>query len=120
MKAIKNALKKAAARMKSKRGETIAEVLAALLVSSLAIVTLAVMISSASSLVNKSRDGMKAYVAGENTVVGQNGSGTAGSVTVRGSGSEIIRLTDDVETTIRIEYYENGTNGSVKSYKVIE
>lgn len=120
MKAIKNALKKASARIKNTRGESIAEVLAALLVSSLAIVTLAVMISSSSSLVNKSRDGMKAYVSGENAVVGQSGASKSGTVTVRGSGSELIRLTDDGEAEIKVEYYENGTNASVKSYKVIE
>ena len=114
------AIKKALARIKDRRGETIAEVLVALLVSSLGIVTLAAMINSSASLVRKSRDGMAAYAEGENAVVKQSAASGSGTVTIIGEGNAAIRLTGGDGTEITVQYYENGSNGSVRSYKVAE
>ena len=51
-------------KLKSNAGETLAEVLIALLISSLAILMLAGMISSSSGIILRSEAAMKAYTAG--------------------------------------------------------
>ena len=54
-------MKKALAKLKNKSGETIAEVLVALLVSSLGLVILASMINASTNIIAKSRSLMEEY-----------------------------------------------------------
>ena len=82
--------KKTLRKLRSQAGETIAEVLVALLISSVALIMLASMISSTNSMVTKSKNTMKDYYdANENleklqgnydpitiTISGKNGTGT--------------------------------------------
>lgn len=58
---MKRYLKK---RLRSQKGETIAEVLIAMLISALALTMLAVMISSTLSMVSRSKDKMDEYYRG--------------------------------------------------------
>lgn len=61
--------KKLRARLRSNRGETLTEVLIALLVSSLALVMLALMVQSTNAIVQRSKDVMKKYMKANNVVV---------------------------------------------------
>ncbi len=77
-------------KLYSQGGETISEVLIALLISALALTMLATMISSTVSMVTKSKTSIKEYY--ENSVpLEQQRSGTTGTVTIQaGSGGRIL------------------------------
>ena len=60
-------------KIKSQAGETIAEVLVALLISSVALVMLAGMIASTTNLVTRSKSKMEAYYAANEILEKQNG-----------------------------------------------
>ena len=107
-------------RLRSKRGETIAETLIALLISCVALIMLANMIDSGSRLVMDSEDRMDEYYSQNNGIAAGN-SDEAGD-----SGSAKITITKDnssgTSTTIKevdVNYYINNSlgNTSVVAYK---
>ena len=74
------------AKLKSRAGETLAEVLIALLVSTVAVVMLASMITSSVKIILKSSETMKAYYEDTSLI---SPAGDTGSVTVKfGDGSD--------------------------------
>ncbi len=108
-----------AARLRSRAGESISEVLVALLVSALALMMLASMVASSSNMVQTSRQKMQDYITAENALTEQSGKGTDGTVTVQ-NGGEGLSLYDGADSEIAVTYYQNTTVGgkTVTAYKV--
>ena len=88
------------------RGESIGEVLVALLISSIGLVLLASMISSASKMVTNSKSKIEQYVVEENKIVEQSGEGTSGTASIKVNGNS-VQLTDDSPTSYPILIYTN-------------
>ena len=108
-------------KLKRNNGETISEVLIALLVAALAIVLLAGMINASATMIEKSKEKNEKYTVAENGIVEQSGQSTeTGTVTVE-IDRQAGRLSDANSTNeISVDYYTNGEAGSnpVRSYKV--
>lgn len=104
-------MKRLAARARSRRGESISEVLVALLVSALAILMLASMTSASTKLIRDSQSRIDAFVLAENALVDQSGEGEAADV-------GLTRGLCDNDMSIPVRYYVNtaGTE-TVVSYK---
>ena len=66
-------------RLVSRAGESLAEVLVALMISALGLMMLAGMISSSSSLVMKSKDTMRDYIAAEADMIKKNNANWKGT-----------------------------------------
>ena len=100
-------------KLRSSRGESISEVLVALLISSLALVMLASMISSTTSLVTKSRDVLSEYYDANNALSsrGSSGSGAASS-----PGTAVLSGGSLGDISKAVTVYENGKFGSAKVY----
>ncbi|MBO4419995.1 MAG: hypothetical protein J5789_09265 [Oscillospiraceae bacterium] len=108
------------ARLRSKRGESIAEVLIALMISSMALVLLAGMITATTGIVKKSKDATNEYTGKSNQLVEKLDSECSGSGEVHfllrnvsGALSD-TKLTDSAEESISVLYYVNESIGSVK------
>lgn len=87
--------KKALRKLKEQAGETIAEVLVALLISSVALIMLASMISSTNSMVTKSKNTMKAYYEANENLEKLQGSEDSIIITISGkNGTETITMKD--------------------------
>ena len=101
-------------------GETIAETLIALLISSLALVMLAGVISSSSNLVDKSRSTLDAYYTAneENGIIDQSGEGSGATITIKDTGYD-GKLSD---TAYSVTYYTNAkfSRTPVISYRINE
>ena len=101
-------------KLRSLKGESISEVLVALLISSLALVMLAAMIATSSRLILNSKEKLNKYYA-QNDALSvqaapeQGQTGAVGKVTLQ-SGANTITLTDG-ETQVYL--YSNGESGSV-------
>jgi hypothetical protein len=98
-------MKKALAKLKNKSGETIAEVLVALLVSSLGLVMLASMINASTNIIAKSRSLMEEYYTEK--------AETIGSVDVK------ITINEKVYT-YTMPSYQRPLSGKNVTYYVIE
>ena len=107
------------ARLRSEKGESISEVLVALLISALALIMLVTMVQRSTLLVQNSARTMDRYIGAENNLAEPNGDGTPGSVTVK-RGDETILLYDGAESAIPVAYYENSTvsGAQVIAYRV--
>ncbi len=106
---MRNETKRTAAvrnKLHSRKGESISEVLVALLVSTLGIVLLASMIASSSRLIEKSRATVQSYVTEENAIVDRGTSDLKGTVSVRTDGNS-RRLTDSAATSADVYFYVN-------------
>ncbi|MBR4474567.1 MAG: hypothetical protein IKS55_13120 [Oscillospiraceae bacterium] len=102
-------------RLKTQTGESIAEVLVALLISSLALVMLASMISATNSMVKKSETVMNEYYDCNNELEVQPPTTTYVTKT---SGSITITGTNFKKESISVDYYENNSLvAKVYSYK---
>lgn len=103
---MKRFIGKCRRRLKNRGGETITEVLVALLISALALTMLAAMIAAATRMVDQSRKSLDDYYKAENNLAALSGapSGT-GRATLSGE-----------ETGWDVTYYSDG-NGAV-SYKL--
>ncbi len=101
----------------SDKGESIGEVLIALLISSVGLVMLAAMITTSVRMLKQSRSSLIDYVAAENTVVEQSG-GESGSITVK-AGDTSIPLTDTSGKPIPVHFFIGSWDAShtVVSYK---
>lgn len=85
MKKIKGLIARCTARLKSRKGESIGEVLAALLISALALTMLAAMIASASRMVEESSQNLNAYYQAQNGLAAPSGTpADTGTATLTG------------------------------------
>ena len=96
-------------KLRSKAGETIAEVLVALLVSSLGLVILAQMINASANMIKNSEVKMQEYYSENNKLAKQDQSEADGTGTLKitlngASEGEKVELTEK-----NIKYYENKT-----------
>ena len=116
-------MKKMRSRLRSQNGESVSEVLVAVLVSMVALTMLALMITATTKMVIRSRTKMDEYVKGSNELVEKDGAalnGTASFYLVKDDSSLIpISLTDTSESNIPTRYYVNDSLGNVTviSYK---
>ena len=122
-------MKKMKSRLRSKKGESIAEVLVAVLLSAIGLTMLATMISATSKMVIRSRNLTKEYVEQNNQLVEKADTSTrTGSVQVRRVDSTSpdgtpIKLygvpTANEDYSIPVKYYVNSRVGNVEvtSYK---
>ena len=106
-------------KLKSQKGETIAELLVALLIAALALTMLAAMISSSSKVILRSMDSMVKYVAAENEIVsrredGEQGTGTA-TFKIKKDGAETTRKlsNEDSSDSISVDYYQTDAFGKI-------
>ena len=104
-------------KIKSQVGESIGEVLVALLISSIGLTLLAMMVSSSSRMVERSKSTVHDYVLQSNVLEDQSGDGTSGTLSF--SCDSTAKITDGSDDSIKIEYYTNEVIGSQKviSYK---
>ena len=102
-------------KIKSRSGETIAEVLIAFLISVLGLTMLAGMIVSSTRIIDNGRKAMEQYYDGE---VESTGDGTVKLVkTAPGTPDENIRLTDDwTEDGEEVSYEVRSSVGNNKLY----
>ena len=108
-------------KLKSQLGESIAEVLIALLISSLGMLLLASMIATSARLISKSKDRINQYVEAENNLVEQTG-GVSGTITINLTDSvgHTIKLTDEIQVgKISATYYvaDSVADRPIISYK---
>ena len=111
---IKDVIKRM--KLNSQDGESIGEVLVALLISSLALVMLASMITATTRIVTRSKKWTNNYVSASNVLIDQGSSnpGTgAVSLKVKVDGVDtVIKLVDDANKSIPVYYYTNSTISS--------
>ena len=107
-------------KLNSRKGESIAEVLVALLIAALALVMLASMITSSSSMIKSSRIKMQDYYTANNALETRTGT-TAGTGTVTIKIDSFPVKIDVTETAgPSVNYYKNAkapSNVQVVSYK---
>ena len=100
-------VKKIRVKLRGTQGETLTEVLVAILVSGLAILLLAMAIASAASTNMKSRSAFDAYYSNNNDIVAFNGS-SGGDATVKLS----MAITESSGDSVPVKY-KDVTEGSV-------
>lgn len=102
--------KKLRDRLRSRAGESIGEVLVALLISVLGLMLLAGMIAASTRMVQRNRESMNAYIDGGNKLAEQSAQDGSGTVTLNYGGS--------ASSTVNVSYYKTTVNGkTVISYK---
>ncbi len=103
-------------RITSQAGETIAEVLISLLIATVALMMLAMMISSTVSMVTRSKDRMDEYYSGNADLELQEPSSSRSiTITIETSGS----AGTTVKETPNVALYENTTlNNPVYAYQI--
>ncbi len=106
-------MKKMIKKLKAQAGESIAEVLIALLISSVALVMLASMISSTQSMVSKSKTKMSAYYQANNAL--ETCSGTSASASVSMTGGAAV-ITAPIPNVLLYTNSEFGNNNTVYAY----
>lgn len=111
--------KKLKRKLRSKRGESLTEVLIALLISGIAMMMLASMIATTQRIVTKTKSSTKEYVGGNNKLVEKSSDALSGSGNVEfdlmdGSGVyRLTRLTDKSKEDVPVQYYVNSALKSV-------
>ncbi len=113
MKRIRSAACAASRKWKSRSGESITEVLVALLISAVALVMLASMITASSRLITQSKDRMESYYKNSNSLAdhGETGGGTVSTGVVR------LTKAGEGESTVTVQEWDDvnyATNSSVK------
>jgi len=107
-------MKKLRGKLRGRRGESIAETLVALLISSLALLMLAGAITSANRVVSRSRVAMENYYATDQAMATPGGSTewlSSGSTTLTLSGTGLGG--ESLSGTYSVTYSENDTFGSI-------
>lgn len=114
-------------KLNNKSGESITEVLVALLISSLGLLLLAGMITSTNRIVSRSKEATRNYIEQNNALVEQGTSSETETGTVsfyRGDSTKLTltKLTYSSDETIGVTYYTNEQTGStpVTAYKKTE
>lgn len=116
-------MKKMRSRLRSQRGESITEVLFAVMISAIALTMLALMINATTKMVIHSRSTMEDYVSQNNGIVEKGSAGVPGTATFYivnpDTSTTPILLTDDSVVATPIRYYVNDSLGKVPvtSYK---
>lgn len=106
-------IRKSLEKLKNHSGESIAETLVAMLISTLALLVLAGAITTATNLISKSSTSLDEYYSANNNL--DNGSGTSSSTaTVTVAGSDTSSSSADAVTWVKcsVTTYENTTIGS--------
>lgn len=98
------------AKLRSRRGESITEVLAATVVGGLAILMLAMAIATASKMVMASNDAMDDYYDNGNVIAESAGDALSGTVTLQSDGKGVALVRD---SALDVVYYESEQTGSV-------
>jgi len=95
-------IKRIGKKLNTNAGESLAEVLVALLIAALALVMLASMITSSASIIQNSRKNIEAYYAANNALESKSGGAyTTGSV------STSVPLAYGSGITVNVSYYKN-------------
>lgn len=99
-------------KLRSRSGESIAETLVALLISSLALIMLAEAMSASSGVIKKSRDKLGEYNTNEESMVKASGSVRTGTVTIKDASGNTLN-------SYSVNYYINSAFGKtpVVEYK---
>lgn len=106
--------KRIAARLKDKKGETLMELLFAMLISSLGMIILAGMIVASTNIIKRGNEVLKSYVTEENKIVAQDTVKETGEATFNIDGTE-RKLTDyDNSKQVSVSYYVNDKIGGKK------
>ena len=112
---MKNTLKK---KLLNQAGESISEVLIALLISAVALMMLAGMITSTTNIITRSRNAVLEYIVAGNKLVDHSGTSEEGTVSFHiGGSSTAIKLTDTTNTEVSINIYRN--DSGISGGKVI-
>jgi len=108
-------------KLNSRAGESIAEVLVALLISALALVMLASMITASTRIITQSKTTMESYYAENNTLELRTAeSSLAGTVSIKNGSSDVYLVYGQSPLNpIQVKYYKNShsTKTQVVSYK---
>ena len=99
-------------RLRSKRGESLAEVLIATLLSAVAMVMLSSMIFTSNRIVTHSKEVTQKYVTENNRIVEKKGTYREGSVSVV-IGENVVKLTDGSSDYLKAWYYVNNSLSNV-------
>ena len=104
-------------KLRSQIGESIAEVLVALLISAVALMLLANMVTSATRIVTGNREAFNQYITAGNALASHEGTTSSGTVSFAKDGAS-MKLTDDPSSssTITVTYYTNTRRNAVISY----
>lgn len=112
-------LRKAGNKLRSKRGESIIEVMVAIVIGLFSVLMLGEVISTSAKLDRESRETMSQYYASNNQLASafadNSAAGQAGLVRIKGTGD------DNTEIKVDVQYFVNdkiGTN-KVAAYRVI-
>ena len=113
-------------KMRSRSGETLTEILVAVLISSLAIALLVTMISVSSGMIDRSRNDLSEYYMRSNDLAEMQDSGLSAGVTTE-TGTLSLKLNGAAvplstgKTSFNVKYYVNDLEGSkVVSYKLTD
>jgi len=98
-------------RLRSQAGESIAEVLIATLIAALALMMLAVMISSTVSMVNTGKAKMNEYYTGSEVLEIQPAEGSAVTVTIMSADNNVTETASDLKL-----YQNNALSNTVYAY----
>ena len=101
-------------KLRSGAGETIGEVLVALLISAAALVMLAAMVASSARMTEQSEARLSAYYAENVRLDQQTGTSETVTVTIR-DGAAALRLSDG---TLQVKVYTNAAAPDVMAYQV--
>ena len=98
-------------RLKSRAGESLAEVLISVLISALGIAMLAGVISSAADVVARSKDTMDSYITAGNQLAARSDDTAEGTGTVKlqDDSNNTVKISDDSDSSITVNYYINDT-----------
>ena len=110
--------KRIAARLKDKKGETLMELLFAMLISSLGMIILAGMIVASTNIIKRGNEVLKSYVTEENKIVAQDTESETGPATFKigGTARKLTDYGDDYDefNQFSVSYYENHKIGGKK------
>ena len=114
---MKKTMRAMRAKLKSRAGESIAEVLVALLISSVAIVMLASMITTSARITNDSKKSYAEYYDANNALTVQDAGGTAATAVLR-DGSNAVYLEGDSDVSVSCFVNDKAPSGTpIISYK---
>ena len=116
---MKKRLHTLGAKLKSRAGDSLAEVLIALLISALAIVMLANMIVVSTTMVNRSKDYFDTYYKANNVLSAHGGGDATGTVSLKNGENSVYLVGNTSDTAITYHVNTSAPDGTpVISYEV--
>ena len=101
-------------KLHNNKGESIAEVLVSLLISSLALVMLASMINSSSRIIQSSKVNMESYYSANNALEARTGTASgSGTLSIEDGSNKAVHLSYG-GGTVSVNYYKNDNAPSGK------